>query len=269
MNAKKKIAKSLLSVVSFVLVAVIALVFIVSMQDAKNKRVASAYTAYGVAASVSGNYYVGEQSYKMLSGDNETIVFDAAQEETCPALDPAGAIKLSSRNDFVVFEYKFTNNSDTVSFVANMTNAAEVKNMDITYAFAYEKLTDYENIDNKTINSVPLIYGNGNSLYFYVKIKISDLNKGSSLSGAFCFSLISEEVYDLYLIDGVLQNKTYVALGYEVNDVKVPQKEGYKFEGYYTLPAGMGTQIFDENGHCDEIWAQEEGDVLYAHYTKI
>ena len=176
MNAKKKIAKSLLSLFSMVLIVVVALIFIVSIQDAKSKKLASAYTAYGVAASVSGNYYVGTESFKMLSGENEMIVFDAAQEESCPALDPAGEIKLSSRNNFVVFEYLFTNNSDTVSFVANVTNVAEVSNMEVTYGFSYEKLTSYESVSRKTIEAVPLIYGNGNNLYLYVKIKVADIN---------------------------------------------------------------------------------------------
>lgn len=269
MNAKKKIAKSLFSMVSMVLVVVVALIFIFSIQDAKSKQLASAYTAYGVAASVAGSYFVGSESFKMLSGDSDVIVFGAAQEESCPALDPAGEIKLSSRNNFVVFEYRFTNNSDTVSFVASVTSVAEAENMDITYGFSYDKLRDYDDVNKKTINSVPVISGSGNNLYYYVKIKISDLNKASSLKGTFCFSLTAEEVYNLYLIDGVFKNKTYVALGYEINDVEVPQKEGFQFEGYYTLPAGMGEQVFDENGHSGKIWTKEKGATLFAHYTKI
>ena len=269
MNAKKKIAKSIFSMISMVLVVVVALIFIFSMQDAKNKQLANAYQSYGVSASVSGNYYVGSKSHKMLSGEEDIIVFDASSEESSPALDPVGDIKLSSTNNFVVFEYVFTNKSDTISFVTTITNMAEVENMEITFGFSYDKLKTFETIDKKIIDGVPIIKGKGNTLYLYIKAKVENLNKGSSLIGSFCFSLVANDVYNLYLIDGEFQNKTYASTGYQLNDVKIPEKKGYKFEGYFTLPGGFGKQIFDENGHSEVIWAQESGDTLFAHYTKI
>ena len=269
MNAKRKIISSLMTMFSMVLIVVCALAFAISMPDIQEKKNADAFNAYGVAASVSGNYYVGKTSNKMFSGDNDSIVFESFDQESSPALDPAGEIKLTSTNDYVVFEYKFTNNSDNVSFVANLTNLAEAKNMDISYGFSYKQLKNFDSLKRSSINAVPVISGKGNTLYLYIKAKIANSNAASSLKGSFCFSLTSEEVYKITLIDGSLWNGTYAALGYELNDIEVPEKAGYKFEGYFTLPGGLGEQVFDKNGQTDKIWIEDKGATLFAHYSKI
>jgi len=269
MNAKKKIFGAVATMLSMVLIVVSAIVLTIFMQTSQNSAQASAFKSYGVAATASGNVYVGKNKSKMMSGDNDKIVFESFDEESSPALDPTGDIVLSSTNDYVIFEYIFENNSNEVSFVTKITNAAFCENMDITYGYSYRKLSTYESVNKFEIDNVPLICGDGNTLYLYIKAKITDLNKACSLRGSFCFSLIADEVYRLTLIDGSLFNGTYVALGYKPNSVEIPEKEGYKFEGYFTGIGGTGDMIFDENGESDVVWAQAGGDVLYAHYTKI
>ena len=269
MNAKKKIAGSILTMISCFLIVVVAISLPISMQNAQKQASAKAYNSYGVAATVSGNYYVGNASFKMYSEENDKIVFDAEAESSSPALDPVESIKLSSSNDYVVFEYKFVNNSSSVSFVTSFTSIIETENMEVAYAYSYEKLNSYEKVNKTTTDNVPLISGQGNTLYLYVKVKVEDLNKNSTMNGTFCFNLTAEEVYEIYLVgDGLIGEKTYAALGYELCDVEVPQRKGYTFEGYFTKPLGLGEQIFDKNGQSTKIWAQDSGDVLYAHYSK-
>ena len=269
MDAKKKIAHSLLTMFSMILIVVFALVLTLSMQNIRNNASADSFKAYGVAATVSGNYYVGNNSFKMKSGENDKIVFNSYDEESSPSLDQTEPICLTSTNDYVIFEYKFENNSSNVSFVANISNIIEVENMDITYGFSYTQLKDYSKIKFNQIDSVPVINGKGNCLYYYIKVKVSDLNKHSALNGNFNFCLIAEDVYTIRLIDGFLNNKTYAALGYPVNSVNVPEMKGYKFKGYYTGLNGSGEMIFDENGDSTKIWDKDKGATLFAHYTKI
>ncbi len=269
MNAKRKIASSVATMISMIVIAVLAITLPLTMQNAKNKAQAQIINSYGVAATVAGNCYVGAKSQKMMSGESDTIVFAGDDTSSCPALNPTEALALSSRNDYVVFEYIFTNTSDNVAFVANITNTIEVKNMNLTFAYSYQKLGDFSNINFSDLESVPLANGNGNALYLYIKAKVADLNCSSSLNGSFCFNLIAEDVYEINLIEGELHTKTYAALGYKLTRVEVPSLLGMKFEGYYTMPFGMGEQIYDENGESQKIWAQENGETLYAHFTAV
>lgn len=265
MNAKKKIASSIFTMFSMILITILAIILPISVQNAQKDAMANAYNSYGVAASVSGNYYIGNNSYKMMSGDKDKIVFASEDAESCPALD-VGDISLSSRNDYTIFEYRFENDSEDVSFVTNISNIVESSNIELKYGYSYKKLSSYESVNIDNLESVPVVAGSNEELYIYIKVKIIDLNKSALLSGTFCFDLVADEVYEVYLIDGKISNKTYAAFGYKPCKVDVPEYQGLKFKGYYTMPGGFGKQIFDENGEANQVWAQAEGDVLYAHY---
>ena len=165
MSAKKKIASSLITLFSLILLLIFAATLPMTMQYVQNNALAKTYNAYGVAATVSGKYYVGDNSYKMFSGENENIHFNADDEQSSPALDILDSISLSSKSDYTILEYKFINNSNEVSFVTRLTNIIEVQNMDVTYGYSYQKLTTYENINLPSLDSVPLIYGKGNVLW--------------------------------------------------------------------------------------------------------
>ena len=269
MGAKKKIFSATATMMSMILIVVAAIGFVIFMQDSQKAKQASAFKSFGVSATASGNVYVGKTKTKMLSDNNDKIVFGASDEETFKALDPTSNIVLSSSNDYVVFEYVFENNSNDVSFVTKMTNTAVIDNMDVTYGYSYTKLSTFESINKQEVDNVPLIKGESNTLYYYIKAKVANLNKSCLLSGAFCFSLIADEVYKLTLVDGSLFNGVYAALGYKLNSVEVPHKDGYKFEGYFTGIAGTGEMIFDQDGNSDKVWSTAGGDVLYAYYTKI
>lgn len=269
MNAKKKIASSLFTMFSMILIVVMSIILSLSVKSIQNRANAESFRAYGVSATISGNYYVGKTAYKMYSEDKDTIVFDSYDEESFPALDPADQIKLSAKNNYVVFEYIFTNTSDDVSFVVSMTNIAEIINMDVTYGYSYKKLDSFDTITLSQLDNVPLIAGDGNTLYFYIKAQISNSNKKCSLSGAFCFSLISEEIYEINLIEGDFNHTAYATLGYQLQDVQIPILPGYKFEGYFTKPQGQGEMIYDENGKSEKVWIEANGTTLYAHFSKI
>lgn len=269
MNAKKKIAQSIITMFSMVLIVVFSLVLALSMPDIQNNARAKAFVSYGVAATVSGNYYVGSNSYKMYSGENDKITFDSFDDESCPALNIKDDIKLSSKNNYVVFEYKFKNDSNENSFITQFSNVIETENMDVTYAYSYEKLSSFDKIDKKSIEDVPVFRGSSNTLYLYIKAKISDLNHNSKLSGLFCFNLTVVDVCEIYMIDGVLGDKIYAPIGFKMNDIKVPQLFGMKFEGYFTKLNGKGEMIFDENGQAQKVLTDDSIKVLYAHYSKI
>lgn len=269
MGAKKKIFSAISTIVAMVVIIVSALAFAIFADDIQRSAYAKSFESYGVAATVSGNFYCGGKVSQMLSGENDKIVFNSYDEESSPALNPTEDIVLSSTSDYVIFEYIFKNNSDSVSFVTRLTNAAEINNMTVTYGYSYSKLTSYETINKQIIDNVPLIYGEDSTLYFYIKAKVENLNKASSLIGDFCFSLTAADVYELELYDGIDNSTAYVSLGLMPNSVNVPQKEGFAFKGYYTDMLGKGRQIFDENGNALNIWSSDSGDTLYAYFEEV
>lgn len=269
MDAKKKIFNAISTIVAMVLIVVAALAITIFSEDIKNSAYARSFESYGVAATVFGNFYIGNNVSKMLSGEDDKIVFNSYDEESSPALNPTEDIVLTSTSDSVVFEYIFKNDSDSVSFVTRLTNLAELKNMTVSYGYSYSKLSSYESVNKTSIDNVPLIYGENSILYFYIKAQVKDLRNESSMIGDFCFSLTAADVYEVCLTDGNNKSTTYVSLGLMPNSVEVPQKEGYVFKGYFTNSFGVGKQIFDENGEALNVWSQDGGDTLYAYYEKV
>ncbi len=52
------------------------------------------------------------------------------------------------------------------------------------------------------------------------------------------------------------------------NNIKVPTKTGYTFQGYYTGTRGTGTKYYDKNGTCIKTWTEEQQEILYAYWIQ-
>ncbi len=68
------------------------------------------------------------------------------------------------------------------------------------------------------------------------------------------------------------QEQTSVTVTYDtmVPDVKVPEKTGYTFRGYFTTTTaeGGGKQYYDAYGRGTDLWKETDTDVLYARWTQ-
>ncbi len=267
MKTRIKLLKSVLTLVSVIMIGVVAITLPMAIQNAKSKAVAKAYNSYGVAASVSGKCYVGDKVIKMMSGESDEIVFNASDESSSPALDPAGDIVLSSTNKFVVFEYKFTNNSDTVSFLTRLTSTLDVENMKVSYLHSYQKLTDFSEISFDELDAIPVNLGTGTTLYIYVRVEIEKLTEKAMMSGIFSFDLYAEDVYEITLLSGTKTTTTYACYAMKLPRINLAEFKGLNFKGFFTEPNGQGEQIYDENGESNKIWDKQSGTTLYAYYV--
>lgn len=84
------------------------------------------------------------------------------------------------------------------------------------------------------------------------------------------------ETYQV-ILDGrgaTKQEQTYVTMQYDKwgdkngNGVKVPEKTGYTFGGYFTGTKGSGMQYFDKDGAPTAVWKETEEKCLYAYWIQ-
>ena len=115
-SSKKKLLTIVTSfcVAVAVVVASVAAIFAALSQTVTSNFVVT-YSAQDVAATVKANYIVGTTTTPMLTenGREDKLVFTPTTEET-DALSPVGNIQLNKTNNWVVFEYIFQNDSNSI-----------------------------------------------------------------------------------------------------------------------------------------------------------
>lgn len=84
------------------------------------------------------------------------------------------------------------------------------------------------------------------------------------------------EAYQV-ILDGrgaTKQEQTFVTMQYDKwgdkngNGVKVPEKTGYTFGGYFTGTRGTGKPYFDKDGNAMAVWMETEVKRLYAYWIQ-
>lgn len=167
-SSKKRLAIT----ISSLCIAVVAVICsVVAIFAAANQGVQSTfkvtYKATNVAATVSAKYTVKNESAVSLG----SLTIDAAADETTyDSLSTESEIGLSAKNNEVVFQYTFTNNSSSNSIVATLADGADQENVTVQYAQATS--ADAELSYTSSLGEVN-ISADG-TVYVYIKVTISN-----------------------------------------------------------------------------------------------
>lgn len=81
----------------------------------------------------------------------------------------------------------------------------------------------------------------------------------------------TSEIYEKYSIGFYLNSNATTQMTTSSNEITVPEKDGYTFQGYYTQTDGAGTQYIDENGNITSSANSSNftsNDTLYAYYIE-
>lgn len=203
MKSKKKFIIAMSSLVGVVAILVVAIVAILAVPNAEVKpKFSVKYTATDISATVSANTIVGGTRTAMqTSAGEEQIVFRATDEEQAATLTPQNDdIALSAEHSSVIFEYIFTNNSNSVDTAVSMTREfEEFENIILGYSFSYSQVEDFENMPLTTTFAPMMILGEEreegkyNTLYVYIKVSVSNLANDSGFGGNLQFALSQDE----------------------------------------------------------------------------
>ena len=203
MRANKKLIVSLsaLLVVMAAVITVVVAIFAAASQGVKTTfRVK--YTAVDVSATVRANFIVGETSTPMLTEDNQSyITFRPNHPSYDASLSPnLEEIEIEASDGCVVFEYIFTNDSNSVEIAIDLDVTEFIAhNMDVSYAYSYSKIADTSNMATTSSFEPMAILGKEreneefSTLYVYVKISISNYSNDASFEGDMRFSLTQTE----------------------------------------------------------------------------
>lgn len=167
-SSKKRLAIT----ISSLCIAVVAVICsVVAIFAAANQGVQSTfrvtYKATNVAATVSAKYTVKNESAVNLG----SLTIDAAADETTyNSLSTDEDISLSAKNNEVVFQYTFTNNSSSNSIVATLVDGADQENVTVQYAQATSADAELTYASSLGEVNIPA----DGTVYVYIKVTISN-----------------------------------------------------------------------------------------------
>ena len=146
MRPKKKLLITAMSLLSVLTLSVIAIVAIfAAMNNNIQTGLTIRYTAVDVSATVRANYIVGSTRIPMVTNSGEEEIVFKPDTESSDSFTPpeSNEIELSTSTDYVVFEYIFTNDSNSIDVAIDLdATAFSVTNMDISYAYSYSRITN-------------------------------------------------------------------------------------------------------------------------------
>ncbi len=198
MNSKKKFVITISSLVAVIAIAVVTIVAVFAARNAGvNQTLTVRYTATDVSATVRANYIVGSTTTAMLTDDGVDNLVFRPTSETGGSLSPeADNIALDTKSHSIVFEYIFTNDSNSIDVAIDLdTTAFSTTNMNIGYAYSYSKIADTSNMPLTSSFEPMMILGeakeNGDfdTLYIYVKATVANLANDASFEGSMDFAL--------------------------------------------------------------------------------
>lgn len=198
MNSKKKFVITISSLVAVIAIAIVAIVAVFAVSNAGvNQSLTVRYTATDISATVKANYIVGSTSTAMVTEDGENeLVFRPTDTEGGSLSPEEDNIALDTKNHSIVFEYIFTNDSNSIDVaIALDTTGFSVTNMNIGYAYSYSQITDTANMPTTDSFEPMMILGEKNengafeTLYVYVKATIANLANNASFEGNMDFAL--------------------------------------------------------------------------------
>ena len=178
-SSKSKKAIIALSVVCALVVA--ALITVVSVWAASSQTITSAlrvtYSATNVAASIEGEYQrEGDATYTSLG----TQTFVATDNSTTKAISTTDDISLTDTKKYVIFRFKFTNNSSTTPFNITLTGTPTTQGaVTVKYASAAVDNLSVAGINSNTLPDEITVAGSS-TIYVYILIQVTDITNSAS-----------------------------------------------------------------------------------------
>ncbi len=182
--------KLMISLFSLCLVAIVGLLTTVIVLAAGQGTVQSNFTVKYVATNISGkvkgNYTVGSTTKYLYADASKTsatngdeIEFKADDKSVSFNLVPAENVVLTADDNYVIFEYTFTNTGD--AYTVKVSSSFTDSNLKVTYG------TSKASVEDTTVPTVE-VAANGTSNY-YVKIALVSSSVSTEVSGAFTFTM--------------------------------------------------------------------------------
>ena len=195
--------KKLVVTVGVMAVALIlALTGIIVVLVTANQRASSAvnvkYTASDVAVTLSATAYLGSNSYVftkggVVDGETELVLSPTVTEGSLSQTSDIASFDLTKTNTYVVFEYVFANNTDTIDVKIDQDGVPATKeNINLTYTYSDTQITNFATLEDNaefTAQLLPAYTGEETVKYVYIKAQIADLLYDSSLVGDFGWAL--------------------------------------------------------------------------------
>lgn len=200
MKTKKKLIISVSALVAVVAIMVVAIVAILAVPNADVEQAFTVkYTATDVSATIRANTVVGSTrtALQTESGDEE-IVFRPTDEEQTKTFT-ISEINLDTKSHSTVFEYIFTNDSNSVDVAVCMLREFSKENMSVRYSFSYEQIEDVSDLSLTTTFAPMMVLGEEkesgayHTLYMYVKATVVNLANNANLNGGLTFYLTKDE----------------------------------------------------------------------------
>lgn len=211
-NKKLIVVLSSLCAAFFVGIIAIGIVWAASTQQVSSS-IRVVYTADQVAGTVRANTYTSTIPEPMTTdgnaaADNESNVivsFDAASDIATATLAPQGDISLTSTGKRVVFEYIFTNTSNTTPYYLQLTYAddktssnAEDTNINVYSIYSGTQIatpfsistTGLTPLSSSTYVPNTTVVSAGNTgFYVYVIVEIANVANNAEFSGTFNWAM--------------------------------------------------------------------------------
>ena len=203
MTANKKIGIFIATLCITFLVAIVAIVLVLTSAETATSAVSIKYRAENVDVKVEANaYYSGTSCAFTKNGANNGDTYITLGKETPEGMlsQPSNVsnIVLNDQHDCVIFEYKFTNMSDTVdakialSGIPGDATGEEKTNVDIYYAYSNVAETDVyslSEVDYYSNQLLPAYTNERPTTYIYIIARVSDLVLNAKLNGNFVWDI--------------------------------------------------------------------------------
>ena len=197
MKSKKRL---IITMSSLVLTAVFMVVAVSAIFASMRQNVSTTfrvrYTAKQVAATVEANYiYMGEEVALLTSSNETSIEFEPAAAETTESFVPR-EFEIDIDDGTAIFEYIFTNNSETADFSVELdVGGLVLNNMSLEYTYAYSNISAPKTADYTDAFEPMALLGsnkeNGDyaQLYVYVKLAVDNLANDAEFYGDMLWEL--------------------------------------------------------------------------------
>ena len=273
--------KKLVVTVGVMAVALIlALTGLIVVLVTVNQRASSAvnvkYTSSDVAVTLSATAYLGRNSHVftkggVVDGETELVLSPTVTEGSLSQTSDIASFDLTKTNDYIVFEYVFANNTDTIDVKIDQDGVpATRENIDLTYTYSDTKITNFGELEDNaefTAQLLPAYVGEETVKYVYIKAQIADLLYDSSLVGDFGWALSKPQDSEVNTITLNVANADYIErTGSNLNSTEITGNYTYKTFAT-TIDAEDITLVPAEVDKAFIGWSETEGGTVISAIT--
>lgn len=226
--------------------------------------------------------YITKSSVPSLSWDGNTLHFSSIDNPNGYQISINQSVPIYLQDNF--YEFIFTNSEDVTVCVQAVDNSYYNHNSDcieisfnvfqVSYLFDNELAAINEFVVANTILDIPLEFYEGYEILgFYEDSNyLMEIDFSQEITSSInIYVKLTPKLVNIIFdekIDGVEPVIKIYCFGQKVNDLDIPQKDGYRFLGYYSEPNGEGKAYFDDL--MNQLIPFDELNLsLYANWAKI